>query len=71
MTAKQSTTDQENESFYQDMANLIRLLKGAVERTSYNPDDTAQIHAENAALFRAGVKGERTVGHPNYPDSLP
>jgi len=71
VTAKQSTTDQEIESFYQDMANLIRLLKGAVERTSYNPDDTAQIHAENAALFWAGAKGERTVGHPNYPDSLP
>jgi AbiU2 len=69
--ALQSATDQEVESFFQDTAKLIRLLKGAVERTSYNPDDTAQIHADNAALFWAGVKGERTVGHPNYPESLP
>jgi len=51
--------------FYQDMSQLIRLLKGAVERTRYNPDETAQ-HAENAALFWAGVKEERTAGHPNY-----
>jgi hypothetical protein len=52
--------------FYRDMAQLIRLLKGAVERTSYNPEDTAQIHAKNAALFWASVRGEQTAGHPNY-----
>ena len=62
----ETATNQQVESFYQDMAKLIRLLKGAVERTSYNPDDTAQIYAEDAALFWAGVKGERTEGHPNY-----
>jgi len=28
--------------FYQDMSQLIRLLKGAVERTRYNPDETAE-----------------------------
>jgi AbiU2 len=62
----ESATDKEVEMFYQDMSQLIRLLKGAVERTSYNPDETARIHAENAALFWADVKGERTAGHPNY-----
>jgi hypothetical protein len=61
-------TDQEVESFYQDMAKLIRLLKVAVERTGYDPDETAQIHAKNAALFWAAVKGERTAGHPNYQE---
>jgi hypothetical protein len=62
----QSATDQEVENFYQDMAKLIRLLKGAVERTSYNPDETAEIHAKNAGLFWASVRGERTEGHPSY-----
>jgi hypothetical protein len=62
----ESATNQQVESFYQDMAKLIRLLKGAVERTSYNPDETAHRYAKNAALFWAGVKGERTEGHPNY-----
>jgi hypothetical protein len=67
----ESATDQEVETFYLDMAQLIRLLKGAVERTSYNPDQTAQIHAKNAAFFWAGVKGERTAGHPNYRQPPP
>lgn len=59
-------TDQEVENFYQDMAKLIRLLKSAVERAGYDPDETAQIHAKNAALFWASVRGERTEGHPSY-----
>ena len=69
--AVQSATDQEVESFYQDMAKLIRLLKDTVERTSYDPDETAEIHAKNAALFWAAVRGERTEGHPNYRQLLP
>ena len=64
--AGQNTSDEEVEAFYQDMAKLIRLLLGAVEHTSYNPEDTAAIYAKNAAFFWAGVLGERTEGHPSY-----
>jgi len=62
-----SATIEEVENFYQDMAKLIRLLKGAVGRTGYDPDDTSQIHAKNARLFWASVRGEGTEGHPSYP----
>jgi hypothetical protein len=59
-------SDEEIESFYQDMAKLIRLLLAVVHQTDYRPDDTAKIHAKNAAYLWASVRGERTEGHPNY-----
>jgi AbiU2 len=58
--------DERVESFYQDMAKLIRLLLGAVVQVSYNPDETAEVARRNAGLFWASVRGERTEGHPNY-----
>ncbi|MGE0260092.1 MAG: hypothetical protein AB7T18_15210 [Alphaproteobacteria bacterium] len=59
-------SDEEIEIFYKDMAELIRLLLVVVHQTDYRPDDTAKIHAKNAAYFWASVRGERTEGHPNY-----
>jgi hypothetical protein len=60
------TTDEEIENFYQDMSRLIRLLRGSVEDTDYNPEETAKLRRRHAALFWAGVRGERTEGHPDY-----
>jgi hypothetical protein len=60
------TTDEEIENFYQDMSRLIRLLRGSVEDTDYNPEETAKLRHRHAALFWAGVRGERTEGHPDY-----
>jgi hypothetical protein len=37
-----------------------------VEQTSYDPEQTASIFGRNAMFFWAGVKGERTEGHPYY-----
>jgi hypothetical protein len=58
--------DERVESFYQDMAKLIRRLLIAVVQVSYNPDESAEIARRNAGLFWASVRGERTEGHPNY-----
>lgn len=58
--------DAEIQAFYEEMARLIRLLFLAVNNTDYDPEDAARIHARHAALFWAGVKGERTEGHPSY-----
>jgi hypothetical protein len=58
--------DERVESFYQNMAKLIRLLLSAVVQVSYNPDESAEIARRNAGFFWASVRGERTEGHPNY-----
>jgi hypothetical protein len=59
-------TDVEIESFYQDNSELIHLLLSLVERIAYDPNDTAETYHFYAAFFWAGVRGERTEGHPNY-----
>jgi hypothetical protein len=59
-------TDEEIELFYQDMSQLIHLLRLAVEDTHYNPEETAKIRRRHAALFWAGVRGELTEGHPDF-----
>ncbi len=48
------TTDEEIENFYQDMSRLIRLLRGSVEDTDYNPEETAKLRRRHAALFCRG-----------------
>jgi|SRR5215469_1530872 len=58
--------DGQIEQFYQDTSTLIRLLKSAVHKTDYSPDETALNLARYAKLFWEGVKGERTQGHPSY-----
>jgi hypothetical protein len=34
--------------------------------TAYDPNETGGVYRHHAELFWAGVKGERTEGHPNY-----
>jgi hypothetical protein len=63
---KATPTDDEIEAFYQDMSKLIHLLCLAVQDVHYDPEETASIRRKHAVLFWAGVRGERTVGHPDY-----
>ena len=51
----------EVESFYQDMVKLIRLLRSVVLNSDYDPEQGARIHRRNAALFWAGICGEKRV----------
>ena len=66
-----SATDQEVESFYQDMSKLIGLLRSLVMAEAYDPDDTAQVYRYHAKFFWAAVRGERTEGHPNFRATVP
>ncbi len=59
-------TGAEIESFYLDMAKLITLLLHLVEATAYDPMETAHVYKHYAKFFWAGVRGERTEGHPNF-----
>jgi len=59
-------TDEEIESFYQDNSKLVGLLLSLVSGIAYDPNDTAEVTRLYAKLFWAGVRGERTEGHPNY-----
>jgi hypothetical protein len=61
-----SATDEEVESFYQDMSKLIGLLLSLVMAKAYDPDDTAEVYRFHAKFFWAAVRGERTEGHPNF-----
>jgi hypothetical protein len=66
-----TAADVEIESFYQDNLELIHLLLGLVAGVAYNPNDTAEVARHYAAFFWAGVRGERTEGHPNYRGPTP
>jgi hypothetical protein len=59
-------TDAEVESFYLDMSKLISLLLRLVEATEYDPMETVHVYQHYAKFFWAGVRGERTEGHPNF-----
>ena len=61
-----NATDEEIETFYNDNAELIRLLLSLVKATAYDPGDGAEIYRTYANLFWASVRGERTEGHPQY-----
>jgi hypothetical protein len=61
-----NATDGEIESFYQDTSELVRLLLSLVEALASDPQDAAEVDRHYATLFWAGVRGERTEGHPNY-----
>jgi hypothetical protein len=61
-----NSSDDAVEAFYQDMSKLISLLLHLVERTAYDPAETAKVFALHAKYFWASVRGERTEGHPNY-----
>ena len=54
------TTD----SLYADSAKLISLLEHVVERTAYDPKETAGVYEFYAKFFWEAVTGERNEGHP-------
>lgn len=60
------STDAEIEAFFNDTAELVSLLLSLVNAHAYRAKDTAEIFERYASEFWAGVKGERTEGHPNY-----
>ena len=61
-----SPTDEEIESFYRDNSEIVRLLLSVVNAVAYDPAVTGEVFRIYAAHFWAGVRGERTEGHPNY-----
>jgi hypothetical protein len=66
VVAQVDPTAGEVEAFYQDISKLIRLLATLVLKQAYNPEDTGHVFRDYATFFWAGVRGERTEGHPNY-----
>ena len=63
---KPTPQDKDVEAFYEDMSALIKTLLSTVVGHAYDPADTAGIFRTYAGHFWAGVKGERTEGHPHY-----
>ena len=48
------------------MSALIRHLMSLVLAVAHDPDEFALVHRCYAAEFWAGVRSEKTPGHPNY-----
>jgi AbiU2 len=64
--------DEAIEEFYQDNAKIIQELLSLANATAYDPLDTAEVYQHYAANFWAGVRGEKTEGHPHFrPPALP
>lgn len=61
-----SVEDNDIEEFFQDHYALIQALVGLVNRMAYNPAETAGVFRRYADHFWAGVRGERTEGHPHF-----
>jgi len=64
-------SDQEVEEYFSDTSKLIELLLNLCLAVSYNPADTGDTYRRAAELFWAGVRGEKTEGHPNFIASSP
>jgi hypothetical protein len=56
--------EKDMEGLYADSAKLISLLEHVVERTAYDPKETAGVHEFYAKLFWEAVTSERNEGHP-------
>jgi hypothetical protein len=64
--------DEAVEEFYQDHAKIIQELLSLANAMAYDPLDAAKVYKRYAAEFWAGVRGERTKGHPHFrPPALP
>lgn len=61
-----SIADEEIESFYRDNSEIVRLLLSSVNAHAYDPAEAGEVFRQYAIHFWAGVRGESTVGHPNY-----
>ena len=58
--------DEAVEEFYQDNAAIIRELLHLANAEAYDPLDAAEVFQRYAGEFWAGVRGERTEGHPHF-----
>jgi chromosome condensin MukBEF complex kleisin-like MukF subunit len=58
--------DEAIEEFYQDNAKIVQELLSLAKATAYNPLEWAKVYQRYAAEFWAGVRGEKTEGHPNF-----
>ena len=56
--------EKDMEALYADLAKLISLLEHVVERTAYDPKETAGVYEFYAKFFWEAVTGERNEGHP-------
>lgn len=56
--------EKDTEDLYADSAKLISLLEHVVERTAYDPKETAGVYEFYAKFFWEAVTGERIEGHP-------
>jgi hypothetical protein len=56
--------EKDTEALYADSAKLISLLEHVVERTAYDPKETAGVYEFYAKFFWEGVTGGRNEGHP-------
>ena len=56
--------EKHTEDLYADFAKLISLLEHVVERTAYNPKETAGVYDFYAKFFWEAVTGERNEDHP-------
>ena len=61
-----TATDEEIEAFYLDNSRIVRLLLSTVNALAYDPAQAGEVFGVYAGHFWAGVRGERTQGHPNY-----
>jgi len=68
--AKIDAAAQEVDEIFDDTLDIIMRLKSCVCFTHYDPSETAAIYRKNSELFWAGVRGERTEGHPSYKRSV-
>ncbi len=64
-SAATPTTD-EVETFYKDMSALMRHLTSLVLAVAHDSEDFEIVHRRYAIEFWAGVRSEKTPGHPNY-----
>jgi hypothetical protein len=56
--------EKDMEDLYADSAKLISLLEHVVERTAYDPKETADVYEFYAKFFWEAVTGERKEDHP-------
>ena len=65
-TPEAPPNEREIEDFYRANTRLIEILSSLVNAVGYSVDDGASVYRHYAKFFWAGVRGERTKGHPNY-----
>jgi hypothetical protein len=65
-TARDDLDDKEVEAFYEDSLSVVTTLLSLVLAKAFNLNEAGDVYRHHAKFFWAGVRGERTEGHPNY-----